>query len=162
MILVKLILSIVILITRVKVDNYMKIDNFFNSFIPWYIIWVFPELWIYILGGNFILDSVIFLSLISMFNIQKKLNFYVENIFSLFVIGLLLDGLATGFILVIRVIFDLGSMFYPSIVLGILLSGTGMFLMCYFAFFSKEEQYKRVLMSILFALFSAPYTYFIS
>lgn len=135
----------------------------YNVLFPLWMLLLFPQLWWIVLPGNFIIDSlVLFLGMLYLKMEEKKL-FYKKTIWKIFGFGLLSDFVGAGYLLMMIAGFEVGQMgdelwlTLPAV--GI--SAVCIFLLNYFVTFKKCAPAVRLRLSLIFAVFTAPYTFLV-
>lgn len=124
---------------------------------------LFPQLWLIVLPGNFIVDSLVLI--ISMFSlkISCKKQYYKQNILKIYAFGMLSDIIGSAFMLVLMIFFEVGRMgdeLYLTLP-ALIISATLIFTFNYFITFKKTEKALKLKLSIIFAVFTAPYTFLV-
>ena len=134
----------------------------YNVIFPFWMLYLFPVMWLVIIPSNFLIDSLVLI--ISMFalKIADKKQFYKKHILKIFAFGMLSDiiGSATMFLAVWLEISTMADEWY-LLVPAIILSASAIFLFNYFFTFKKEDKNIRLKLSLTFAIITAPYTFFI-
>lgn len=124
---------------------------------------LFPQLWLIVLPGNFFVDSLVLI--ISMFSlkISCKKQYYKQNILKIYAFGMLSDIIGSAFMLVLMIFFEVGRMgdeLYLTLP-ALIISATLIFTFNYFITFKKTEKALKLKLSIIFAVFTAPYTFLV-
>ena len=134
----------------------------YNVIFPFWMLYLFPVMWLVIIPSNFLIDSLVLI--ISMFalKIADKKQFYKKHILKIFAFGMLSDiiGAAFMFLTVWLEISTMADEWY-LLVPAIILSASAIFLFNYFFTFKKEDKNIRLKLSLIFAIITAPYTFFI-
>lgn len=135
----------------------------YNVLFPFWMLLLFPQLWLIVLPGNFIIDS--FVLLISMFvlKIQDKKVFYKQNILKIFGIGILSDVVGSAYMLVMMICLQIGRMgdeLYLTLP-ALAISASCIFMLNYFGTFKNCDKQMRVKLSLIFAIITAPYTFLV-
>lgn len=144
-----------------------KLYNFLAPFWMW--AWLLPSMWVIILPGNFIIDSIVLI--ISMFalRIPDKIKTYWNRIFVVFGFGLLSDFLASAAMYAAMFItgkigfhnvFSLGDELYLTIP-GLLIAMALIFVFNYYITFRKMPKSTRFKLALIFAVVTAPYTFLV-
>lgn len=134
----------------------------YNVLFPVWMLILFPQMWLIVLPGNFIIDSLVLLFSMMALKITERALFYKQNILKIFLFGLLADIVGSAFMFVM-VYFELGTMgdeWYLTVP-AILISAVCIFLLNYFVTFRKTEQTWRFKLAMAYAVFTAPYTFLI-
>ena len=143
-----------------KKGNDVKL---YNVLFPFWMLMLFPILWIIILPGNFIIDSLVLLILMKALGTEIKKGFYKKHIIKIFCFGMLSDMIGAGYMLLMMLGFELGRMgdeLYltgPALVISALL----IFVFNYFITFKGSDLKTRRIASLTFAIATAPYTFLV-
>ena len=136
----------------------------YNVMFPlWMILLIAPTVWIFVLPGNFIIDSIVLVMSLYAMKIADKRSFYKKSIAAVFLSGLLADFIGSLFAFCLVYFFELGSMgdeFYitvPSLVISMCF----IYILNYFISFKRVEGVNRRRLSLVFALVTAPYTFLV-
>ena len=135
----------------------------YNVLFPLWMLMLFPMMWIAVLVGNFIIDSAVLLLVLWALEYSDKKVFYKKHILMAYGFGMLSDIIASLYMLLMVVVLHLGVMgdeWYitvPALIMALLL----IFIFNYFLTFKKDEIKTRVIMSAVFAIVTAPYTFLI-
>lgn len=141
----------------------MKKDvTLYNVIFPFWMLLLIPQVWLIVLPGNFLIDSLVLI--ISMFALKmdNKKQFYIKNIFKIFGFGLLADIIGSAFMLAM-VSLELSSMgdeWYLTVP-AIIISAVAIFALNYYVSFRKCEKQIKLKLSLIFAIVTAPYTFLI-
>ena len=135
----------------------------YNVLFPFWMLLLFPQLWLIVIPGNFIIDS--FVLIISMFclKIQDKKVFYKQNILKIFGFGILSDMVGSAYMLIMMIYLQIGRMgdeLYLTLP-ALLISAVCIFMLNYFVTFRKCDKHLRVKLSLTFAIITAPYTFLV-
>lgn len=134
----------------------------YNVLFPVWMLMLFPQMWLIVLPGNFLIDSLVLLLGMYALRLTEKKAFYKHNILKIFLFGLLADAVGSAFML-LAVYLELGRMgdeWYLTVP-AILISAACIFLLNYFVTFRKDGQAIRLKLSLTFAIATAPYTFLI-
>ena len=143
-------------------ENKKKGMRLYNVLFPFWMLMLFPQIWLIVLPGNFIIDSlVLIISLFVLKIADKRLN-YKKYILKIYGFGMLSDilGSAVMLILVFCGLGRMGDELYITLP-GLLISAVFIFVFNYFITFRKADKKIRLWMPIIFAVFTAPYTFLI-
>lgn len=135
----------------------------YNVLFPVWMLMLFPQMWLIVLPGNFLIDSLILIMSMYILKIVEKRGFYKQNILKIFLFGLLADAIGAVYMFIMAYCFEVGIMgdeWYLTVP-GILISAFGIFLLNYFVTFRKTEKTTRLRLSVIFAVVTAPYTFLI-
>ena len=144
--------------------NNKKNDiKLYNVLFPFWMILLFPQIWLIVLPGNFIIDSIVLIISMTLLKIADKKQWYKLHIIKIYLFGMLSDIIGAGYMLLLMTVFDVGRMgdeLYltaPALVISSIL----IFILNYFITFKKSDKLLRLKLSIIFALVTAPYTFLI-
>lgn len=134
----------------------------YNVLFPFWMLILFPVMWLIILPGNFIIDSLVLLFSMKFLKVEEKKQFYKKNILKIFAFGMLSDviGSAFLFVMLITEVSSMGDEIYITIP-AIIISAVLIYVFNYFFTFKKAEVNFRRKMSLIFAIVTAPYTFLI-
>lgn len=142
-------------------NNQKKDIKLYNVLFPFWMLLLFPQMWLVILPGNFIIDSLVLI--ISMFalKIADKKQWYKKHILKIFLFGMLSDIIGSAYMLLFVVLGgEIGNEFYTTIP-AVVISAALIFIFNYFVTFKKKEAFFRLRLSLIFAVVTAPYTFLI-
>ncbi len=135
----------------------------YNILFPFWMILLFPQIWLIVLPGNFIIDSIVLIISMILLKIADKKQWYKRHIIKIYLFGMISDIIGAGYMLLLVTVFDVGRMgdeLYltaPALVISSVL----IFILNYFITFKKSDKLLRLKLSIIFALVTAPYTFLI-
>ena len=140
----------------------------YNMIFPFWMILLFPQMWLVVLPGNFLVDSLVLLISLAVLGIPAKKRWYKHCILKIFGFGLLADAISAGYMLLMLWVFEAGSggselfLSLPALVI----SGVMIFVLTYFFTFDIVgtrilDKSLRLKMSLIFAVVTAPYTFLI-
>ncbi len=135
----------------------------YNVLFPFWMILLFPQIWLIILPGNFIIDSIVLIISMIVLKIADKKQWYKRHIIKIYLFGMISDIIGAGYMLLLMTVFDVGRMgdeLYltaPAIVI----SSALIFILNYFITFKKIDNLLRLKLSLTFALVTAPYTFLV-
>ncbi len=135
----------------------------YNVLFPFWMILLFPQIWLIILPGNFIIDSVVLIISMIVLKIADKKQWYKRHIIKIFLFGMISDIVGAGYMLLLMTVFGVGRMgdeLYltaPAIVI----SSALIFILNYFITFKKTDKLLRLKLSLTFAFVTAPYTFLV-
>ena len=140
----------------------MKEIKLYNVLFPLWMLLMFPTMWLIVLPGNFLIDSIVLLILMKVLNICEKKEFYKKNILKIYLIGLLADavGAVLLFITVVTEVWQYEYELYFSLV-AMVISAILIFLLNYYITFSKCEKRIKMKLALTFAIVTAPYTFLV-
>lgn len=135
----------------------------YNVLFPFWMLMIFPQIWLVILPGNFIIDSLVLIISMYFLKLQQKKEFYKKNILKIFGFGILADVAGCAYMLLLMVVFQVGNMgdelylTLPALIISAML----IFILNYFISFKKYDKKLRFKMALIFAIITAPYTFLI-
>ncbi len=134
----------------------------YNVLFPFWMLILFPQMWLIILPGNFIIDSLVLLVSMMILKTQDRKQNYKKYILKIFIFGMLSDiiGSAFLFVMLIAEVSNTGDELYITIP-AIIISAVLIFVFNYFVTFRKAEINFRRKMALIFAIVTAPYTFLI-
>lgn len=135
----------------------------YNVLFPFWMLLLFPVAWLIILPGNFIVDSLVLLLGMFVLKIEDKKQYYKNHILKIYAFGMLSDFAGAGYMLLMMTCFELGNMGdEPYLTLPALaISAALIFVLNYFVTFRRSDKHQRLVLSLIFALVTAPYTFLI-
>ena len=150
----------------------MKKENrdvtLYNMIFPFWMILLFPQMWLVVLPGNFLVDSLVLLISLAVLRIPAKKRWYKHCILKIFGFGLLADAIGAGYMLLMLWVFEAGSGGSELLLSlsALVISGVMIFVLNYFFTFDIVgtrilDKPLRLKMSLIFAVVTAPYTFLI-
>ncbi len=142
------------------VKNEIKL---YNVLFPLWMLLLFPATWFVVLPGNFIIDSVVLLLAMAGLRVEDKKRCYGKSIWKIYGFGLLADGVGSAYMLLMTAVFQVGQMgdeWYLTLP-ALLISAVLIFLLNYYVTFRHRDGKLRRTMALVFALFTAPYTFLV-
>ena len=143
-----------------KSSNNVKL---YNVLFPLWMLLMFPQMWLNVLPGNFIIDSfVLILSMVALKIFDKK-KFYKRYILKIYGFGMLSDIIGAAYMLLLVLKFDVGNMGdEPYLTISaLIISAILIFVFDYFITFGKVDKKTRLKLSLIFAIVTAPYTFLV-
>lgn len=141
----------------------MKKDiKLYNVLFPLWMLLMFPFTWLIVLPGNFIIDSLVLFLGMYFIKISDKKELYKKSIVKIFAIGIFSDIIGSAYML-LMVILELCTMadeWYVTVP-GVVISAVLIFALNYLITFKNLDKKKRVILSLLFAVITAPYTFLV-
>ena len=140
--------------------NDIKLYNVFFSF--WWLM-LMPQLWLIVLPGNFIIDSLVLLVSMLILKIGNKLQWYKKHILKIYAFGMLSDIVGSAYMLLMMTVFhvgDYGDELYLTVP-ALIISAVLIFVFNYYITFRKEDKKLRLKLSLAFAIVTAPYTFLV-
>lgn len=135
----------------------------YNVLFPFWMLLMFPQMWLIVLPGNFMIDSlVLVLSMVALKVVNKK-GFYKRHILKIYGFGLLSDILGAAYMFLLVWAFEVGIMGdEPYLTVpALMISAVLIFVFNYFITFRNVDQKTRVTLSLVFAIVTAPYTFLV-
>lgn len=134
-----------------------------NVLFPIWLLLMFPTMWLIVVPGNFIIDSLVLIISMYIIKIHFKKEFYKMYIFKVFLFGMLSDIIGALFLFIMMFVLSLGQIgdeLYLTIP-GVVISAIMIFIFNYFITFRKTGKSIRLKLSLIFAIVTAPYTFLI-
>ena len=123
----------------------------------------FPRIWLFVLPGNFIIDSLVLIISMVALKIADKKQWYKRYIIKIYLFGMISDIIGAAYMLLLITVFRVGRMGDELYLTApaILISSTLIFILNYYITFKKIDKLLRLKLSLIFALVTAPYTFLI-
>ncbi len=134
----------------------------YNVLFPLWMLLMFPVTWLFVLPGNFVIDSLVLFLGMYFIKISDKKDLYKKSIVKIFAIGIFSDIIGSAYML-LMVILELCTMadeWYVTVP-GVVISAVLIFALNYLITFKNLDKKKRVILSLLFAVITAPYTFLV-
>ena len=141
----------------------MKDVKLYNVLFPIWMLMLIPSLWLVVLPGNFLIDSLVLLIFMHWVKLEQRKVFYKKHIFAIYGFGLLADVVGSAWLFVCAYVLELGTMgdeLYLTIP-AVVISAVCIFLLNYFVTFRKQDKALRKKLALTFAIATAPYTFMI-
>ena len=142
----------------------MKKDvKLYNVLVPVWFLMLIPLVWVVVLPGNFLIDSIVLLIAMKCLQIQERKTFYKRHILWIFGFGLLSDLVGSAFMFLTAYVLELGTYgdeIYLTIP-AILIAAVCIFLLNYFVTFRKLDKAQAKKLALTYAIATAPYTFLI-
>ena len=135
----------------------------YNVLFPFWMLLLIPYLWALVLPGNFIIDSLVFALSMLLLRLENKKQWYKKCILKIFGFGMLSDIIGSAYMLVLMLVFKIGNMgdeLYLTVP-ALILSAVMIFVFDYFISFRQMDKKRRLILSLIFAIVTAPYTFLI-
>ena len=135
----------------------------YNVLFPVWMLLLFPQMWLIVLPGNFLIDSLVLIVSMHVLKIAEKRVFYKQNLLKIFLFGLLADVIGAAYLFCMVYFLEIGRMgdeWYLTVP-GILIAAGCIFLLNYFVTFRKTDKLLRIKLSVIYAVMTAPYTFLI-
>lgn len=144
-------------------SNKNRDIKLYNVLFPFWVLLLFPPMWLIVLPGNFLIDSLVLI--ISMFALKMadKKQFYKRHIFKIYCFGLLADIIGSAYMFLMTMVFEIGVMgdeLYLTIP-ALIISAALIFVFNYFVTFKKIDSALHLRLSLIFAIVTAPYTFLV-
>lgn len=137
--------------------------KFYNVLFPFWFLLLLPQLWLIVIPGNFLIDSLVLLISLKFLKCAEKKQFYKKHILKIFLFGMLSDLIGSAFLFITTFVFELGIMgdeLYLTIP-AVLIAGVMIFVFNYYVTFKALEKNERFKLALIFAIVTAPYTFLI-
>lgn len=144
-------------------NNKKNHINLYNVLFPFWMLLLFPHLWLIVLPGNFIIDSLVLIISMAVLRIADKKQFYMKHILCVYGFGLLSDIIGSAYMLFMMIIFEVGRMgdeLYLTLP-ALIISAVLIFVFDYFVSFKRLDRSQRFRLSLIFAVITAPYTFLV-
>lgn len=142
----------------------MKKDiKLYNALFPLWFFYLFPTSCILlVVPGNFIIDSIVLLLSVAALKIENKRSFYKKSIVKVFLCGLSADiiGAALAFAAIYFELGSFGDELYITIP-AMIFASVLIFFFDYMVSFKNCEKRQRIILSLIFAVATAPYTFLV-
>lgn len=137
----------------------------YNALFPfWLILFLNPKTWLWVLPGNFIIDSIVLFIAIIVLKVDDRKKFFLRTVWKVFLFGLLSDIIGAVSILTLSGIFKSTSGTYNDLYLTIpalIISAVCIFVFNYYISFRTCNKNQRCAFALTFAIITAPYTFLI-
>ena len=143
--------------------NKKKSITLYNVLFPVWMLLLFPQMWLIVLPGNFIIDSLVLVLSMLILKVADKKQFYKKHILKIYCFGLLSDVIGAAYMFLMAFIFEIGIMGDEPYLTapGLIISAVMIFIFNYFITFRKDDGKLRLALSLIFAVVTAPYTFLI-
>ena len=142
----------------------MKKDvRLYNVLFPAWFLMLIPTVWLIVLPGNFLIDSLVLVAAMFALKVGEKKQFYKKHILKIFLFGLLADAIGSVFLFVMAFVLEMGvygDEWYMTVP-AVLISAAFVFLFNYGVTFKRCERPVRSRLALTFAIVTAPYTFLI-
>ena len=135
----------------------------YNVLFPFWMLLLFPQLWLIVIPGNFIIDSIVLLVSMFLFKISDKKDFYKKNILKIFSFGMVSDIIGSAYMLIMMIGLQIGRMgdeLYLTLP-ALIISAICIFILNYFITFRNLSKGMRFKLALIFAIITAPYTFLV-
>ncbi|MBS7298147.1 MAG: hypothetical protein KIG65_03595 [Eubacteriales bacterium] len=141
----------------------MKKTRLYNVLFPFWMLMLFPQTWIVVLPGNFIIDSVVLMIAMRILKMEDRKLFYKRKIIKIFGIGILSDIAGSAYMVFMMMVLELGRMgdeFYITVP-ALIISSVCIYILNYVFTFRDCDKGIRIRLAMTFAIATAPYTFLI-
>ncbi len=135
----------------------------YNVLFPFWLLLLLPQLWLIVLPGNFIIDSLVLIISMFILKMTEKKQFYKRYILKIYGFGMLSDIVGSAYMFLLIWIFEVGSMgdeLYLTLP-ALFISAVLIFVLNYFVTFKNADKALRLKLSLIFAVVTAPYTFLV-
>lgn len=135
----------------------------YNVLFPFWMLLLFPVMWVVVIPGNFIIDSIVLLVSLTVLKIPDRKQWYKQHILKIFCFGMLADIIGAAYMLFMMLVLQLGSMgdeLYLTIP-ALLIAAVMIFVFNYYFTFKKIDKSLRFKLALTFAIVTAPYTFLV-
>ena len=141
----------------------MKKDiKLYDVFFPVWFLLFFPPVFLLVLPVNFIIDTLVLLIVAKIIKVESIGKLYKSTILPIFLLGLCADILGSILVYcVYRYIYSSDDDNLFITIPGVIIAGVCIFVLNYFISFRKCEKRQRKILSLSFAIITAPYTFLI-
>lgn len=135
----------------------------YNVLFPFWMLLLFPQIWLIVLPGNFIIDSLVFLAGMMILKTTEKKQWYKKYILKIYAFGMVSDLIGAAYMLLMMIAFNVGNMGdEPYLTIpALIISAALIFVLNYFITFRKIDKKSRMQLSLIFAVITAPYTFLV-
>lgn len=148
----------------IKWGGFMKSETkLYNVLFPLWAILMFPQMWLIVIPGNFIIDSLVLLISMHILKMEEKVRLYKSNILKIFGFGIFADVIGSIYMLLMTIVFSVGTMgdeWYLTLP-ALSISAVCIFIFNYKVTFKKLDKKLRFRLAIIFAVVTAPYTFLV-
>lgn len=134
----------------------------YNVVFPFWMLILFPQMWLVVFPANFIIDSLVLLIAMFMLKVEDKRQLYKQSILKIFISGMLADVIGSAFALLAFYLLK-GVAEDPTVIYitlpAVIISAALIFAANYFITFKKADPTLRLRLSLTFAIATAPYTF---
>ena len=134
----------------------------YNVLFPLWFLMIFPVMWLIVLPGNFLIDSLVLIISLRVLKIGERKSWYKRHILPIFGFGLLADVIGAAFLFLMLVLEVYNFDNEPWLTIPAMLLSAGLiFVFNYFVTFRKAEKPIRRRLALTFAIGTAPYTFLV-
>ena len=148
------------MITITKEKNVKRTVKLNNLLFPIWLLLLFPTVWLIVLPGNFIFDSIVLLIAMAALKITERREWYKKYILKIFIFGMLSDLIGSGLLVgaMYMDLYDFDVELFLTIP-ALIISAVMIFVFNYFITFRDLEKPLRRKMALIYAIATAPYTF---
>ena len=135
----------------------------YNVLFPFWMLLLLPQVWLIVLPGNFIIDSLVLIISMILLKIPDKKQYYKRHIFKIYGFGMLSDIIGSAYMLLLMMVFRVGRMGdEPYLTIpALIISAALIFIFNYFVTFKNTDKALRLKLSVILAIVTAPYTFLV-
>ena len=143
--------------------NKKKDIKLYNVLFPFWMLLLFPQTWLIVLPGNFVIDSLVLIISMFLLKIPDKKQYYKRHILKIYGFGMLSDIVGSAYMLLLVIVFQVGKMGdEPYLTIpALIISAVLIFVLNYFVTFKNTDKALRLKLSVIFAIVTAPYTFLV-
>ena len=143
--------------------NKKKDIKLYNVLFPFWMLLLFPQTWLIVLPGNFVIDSLVLIISMFLLKIPDKKQYYKRHILKIYGFGMLSDIVGSAYMLLLVIVFQVGRMGdEPYLTIpALIISAVLIFVLNYFVTFKNTDKALRLKLSVIFAIVTAPYTFLV-
>ena len=78
-------------------NNKKNDTKLYNVLFPFWMLLLFPQVWLIVLPGNFIIDSLVLIMSMLVLKISEKKQFYKRHILKIYGFGMLSDIIGSAY-----------------------------------------------------------------
>lgn len=144
-------------------DSKKRYVKLYNVLFPFWMLLLFPQVWLIVLPGNFIIDSLVLFICMLILKIEGKKQWYKKYILKIYAFGMISDIIGSAYMLFMMVVFEVGNMgdeLYLTLP-ALIITAVLIFVFDYYITFRKIDKKLRFKLSLIFAVATAPYTFLV-
>ena len=143
--------------------NKKKDIKLYNVLFPFWMLLLFPQTWLIVLPGNFVIDSLVLIISMFLLKIPDKKQYYKRHILKIYGFGMLSDIVGSAYMLLLVIVFQVGKMGdEPYLTIpALIISAVLIFVLNYFVTFKNTDKALRLKLSVIFAIVTVPYTFLV-
>jgi len=132
----------------------------YNIIFPFWLIFLFPPVILFVIIGNFLIDSLVLAASMCFLKVENKKKFYLKSIWKAYLFGFAADIVGAVIAFAAESVSAVIG-FWMLIILSVLAAAALIFLLNYFISFRKCDKKLRFRLSMIFAAVTAPYVFLI-